>query len=130
MATSSVLSLLGRINEGGGEAGSARARRQACSRVQSFLYNHILTINVPAVYLVRDVMILMLAPPLFSNGLSNGLARIKVIKSKRHIKKQVRWQFYVPERLYSVFLYILFCILNIHEFCSWKWGLELVRKVT
>jgi hypothetical protein len=74
------------------------------------------TINVPVVYLARDVMILMRATsvtraqialaslvamsgpkkvliswPTPSNGLSNGFARIKIIKSKRHIKKQVQW---------------------------------------
>jgi hypothetical protein len=30
------------------------------------------------------------------------VALIKIIKSKRHIKKQVHWYFYVHEFLYSV----------------------------
>ncbi len=29
--------------------------------------------------------------PTPSNGLSNGFARVKIIKSKRHINKQVHW---------------------------------------
>ncbi len=51
------------------------------------------TINVPVVYMARDLMILMEANPFWgptpSNGLSNGFAPIKIIKFQRQIKKQV-----------------------------------------
>jgi hypothetical protein len=48
-------------------------------------------------------------PSPLSNDPSNGFACIQVIKSKRHIKKQFHWQFYVPERLYSLFcIFILY----------------------
>ncbi len=54
-----------------------------------------LTINVYVVYLVPDKMILMRANPLQGpiplNGPSNGFAPIKIIKSKRHVKKEVPW---------------------------------------
>ncbi len=51
----------------------------------------IITINVPVVYMEQDVpaIILMrqvqLQRSTASNGPSNGFARIKIIKSKRHI---------------------------------------------
>jgi hypothetical protein len=32
-----------------------------------------------------------ITPPTPSNGLSNGFARIQIMKSKRHIKKQTHW---------------------------------------
>ncbi len=35
--------------------------------------------------------------PTPSNGLSNGFARIKIIKSKSHVNKQVHWSFFVHE---------------------------------
>ncbi len=56
-------------------------------------------------------MILMRENPFLvptpSNGLSNGFSRIKIIKSKRHIKKGTL------VILYSIFciLYSVFCIL-------------------
>ncbi len=55
MATSSVLSLLGRINEGGGEAGSSEPGARPAVGCSHFYTTHILTINVPVIYLVRDV---------------------------------------------------------------------------
>ncbi len=79
----------------------------------------ILTNNVSVVFMARDIMILMGANPFWgptpSNGPSNGFVPIKIFKSKRHIKKQLHWYFYVHKFccrciLYSVF-FILYCML-------------------
>ncbi len=50
--------------------------------------------------------------PTPSNGPSYGFAPIKIIKSKRHIKKQVHWQFYVDEFCGICILYsVWYCML-------------------
>ncbi len=76
-----------------------------------------LTINVPVVYMARDVMILMGENPFRwptpSNGPSNGYAPITIIKSKRHIKNRYIGNFMCTSFATCVFciLYSVFCIL-------------------
>ena len=67
-----------------------RERISSCKQKKAIFK---LTIDVPVVYMARDLMILMgqihfEGPPL---GPRNGFAPIKIIKSQRQIKKQVHW---------------------------------------
>ncbi len=96
-------------------AGRHQPRQRSARGRRKFRGDQLITINVPVVYMVWEVMILMRATsiPTFlgqngtrfacchfraqksldfqgtpSSGPSNGFARIKIIKSKRHIKKR------------------------------------------
>ncbi len=51
--------------------------------------------------------------PTPSNGLNNGFSRIKIIKSKRHIKNR-----YIGNFMYMIFC-ILYSVLFVVSLCAW-----------